>query len=185
MVFTTAPPSRATISWSTRKCALHQVERHQIADALVELGRALEVGEQEREAGDLQPLVDVERVGAVDVAERLVREQALGGQERPAPAEQLVERVARDPYARQHPHVGAVLDREAQRPGAQLDGRPGRRVHPVDGEREALTLARRLALDVEELRRVRHRVEDDHELRRQLQRQDAPSRPAGARRPRA
>ena len=51
-------------------------------------------------------------------------------------------------------------------------------VVPVGGcilsmrEREALALARRLALHVEELRRVRHRVEDDHELRRQLQRQD-------------
>ena len=110
----------------------HQVEGRQVADAVVELGRALEVGEQEGEAGDLEALVDVQRVGAVDVAERLVGEQALGGQERPAPAEQLVERVARDPYRRQHPRVGAVLDREAQRPRAQRDGRPGRRVHPVD-----------------------------------------------------
>jgi len=45
---------------------------------LVELGRALEVGEQEGEAGDLEALVDVDRVGAVEVAERLVGEQPLG-----------------------------------------------------------------------------------------------------------
>ena len=75
----------------------HQVEGRQIADAVVELGGALEVGEQEGQAGDLEALVDVQRAGAVDVEERLVREQALGRQERLAPAEQLVERVARDP----------------------------------------------------------------------------------------
>ena len=62
----------------------HQVEGHQVADPLVELGRALQVGEQEGEAGDLQALVDVERVGAIDVAEGLVGQQALGGEERPA-----------------------------------------------------------------------------------------------------
>ena len=45
-------------------------------------------------------------------------------------------------------------------------------MHPVDGERESLTLAGRLALDIEELGRVRDWVEDDHELRRQLQRQN-------------
>jgi hypothetical protein len=73
---------------------LHQVERHQVADALVEPGRALEVGEQEGEAGDLEPLVDVERVGAIDVAERLVGEQPLRGHERLAAAKKVVELVA-------------------------------------------------------------------------------------------
>ena len=80
----------------------HEVVGDEIADPLVELGRALEVGEQEGEAGDLQPLIDVERVGAVDVAEGLVGEQPLGGEERPAPAEQIVQRVAGDPDAGQH-----------------------------------------------------------------------------------
>ena len=90
----------------------HQVVGDEVADALVELGRAFQVGEQEGQAGDFQALVDVERIGPVDVAERLIGEQALGGQERPAPAEQAVERVARDPHSRQHPRVGPVLERE-------------------------------------------------------------------------
>jgi len=32
---------------------LHEIERDEIADPFVKVGRALEVGEQEREAGDL------------------------------------------------------------------------------------------------------------------------------------
>src|SRR6202040_1481539 len=55
----------------------------------------------------------------------------------------------------------------------QLDGF-GRRAHLVEDEREVLALPRRLALDLQELSRVRHRVEDDHQLRRQLQREESP-----------
>ena len=50
----------------------HHVEGDQVADPLVEFRRALKVGEQEGEAGDFQPLVNVERVGAIDVAKGLV-----------------------------------------------------------------------------------------------------------------
>ena len=73
----------------------HQIVGDDVADPLVKLGRALEVGEQERQARDLQPLIDVERVGAIDVAERLVGQQPLGGQERPPLAEQVVQRDGR------------------------------------------------------------------------------------------
>ena len=146
----------------------HQVVGDEVADALVELGRAFEIGEQEGQAGDLQALVDVERVGPVDVAERLVGEQALGGQERPALAEQVVELVPRDPHAGQHPRVGAVLERDSQRPRAHRKGRV-RRAHFVEDDGEILALARRFALDVEELRPARHRVHDDDEFSRQLQ----------------
>ena len=38
----------------------HQVEGGEVADALVQRGRALEVGEQEGHPGDLEPLVDVD-----------------------------------------------------------------------------------------------------------------------------
>ena len=69
----------------------HEIVGDDVADPLVERGRALEVGEQERQARDLQPLIDVERVGAIDVAERLVGEQPLRGQERPPLAEQIVQ----------------------------------------------------------------------------------------------
>src|SRR6266481_4394748 len=44
----------------------------QVADAFVKLGGALEIGEQEREAGDVEALIEVERIGAIDVVECLV-----------------------------------------------------------------------------------------------------------------
>ena len=73
--------------------------------------------------------------------------------------------------AGQHARVGAVFQRQPQRPGPQLD-RAGRRPQLVEDHRQVLPLARRLALDVDELRRMRHRIEDDDELGRQLQRQE-------------
>jgi len=41
-----------------------EVECGQITDLLVELGRAPEIGEQKCQAGDFEPLVDIDRVGA-------------------------------------------------------------------------------------------------------------------------
>ena len=79
----------------------HQVEGDEVADPIVEFGRALQVGEQEGQAGDLEPLVEVERVGSVDVAEGLVGQQPLRGQERPAPRQQSMQRVSGDPDPRQ------------------------------------------------------------------------------------
>ena len=54
----------------------HQIEGHQVADPLVELGGSAQIGEQEGQAGDLQSLVDIERVGPIDVAKRLVGQEA-------------------------------------------------------------------------------------------------------------
>ena len=88
---------------------LDQIERHQVADAFVKIGRALEIGEQKGEAGDLEPLIDVERIGPVDVAERLVGEQPLGSEERLTIAEHVVHRLAGDVHPRHEPLVGAVL----------------------------------------------------------------------------
>jgi hypothetical protein len=51
----------------------HQVEGGEIADPLVKLRRAFEVGKQKGQAGDLEPLVDIHRVGAVEVAKHLRR----------------------------------------------------------------------------------------------------------------
>ena len=61
---------------------LHEVERVQVADALVERGRALEVGEEQREPPDRQALAGDDRLGVEEVEERLVREQLGAGQER-------------------------------------------------------------------------------------------------------
>ena len=67
MVLTTAPPSAATIAFS-------KLIGDQIADTRIKLGRALEVGEKERETDDLEALVDGKRVGAVKIAKSLVGE---------------------------------------------------------------------------------------------------------------
>jgi hypothetical protein len=71
----------------------NQIEGCEIADTFVKRRRTLEIGEQESQRGDLQTLVDIEIVGLVDVAECLVAEDALRGDERLALADQVVERV--------------------------------------------------------------------------------------------
>src|SRR6516162_3211789 len=53
-----------------------EIEGDEVADMLVELGRALEVREQEGQAEDLEALADRERVSAVEIAKRLVGEEA-------------------------------------------------------------------------------------------------------------
>jgi len=73
------------------------VERNQIADALIEFGGAFEIRKQERQAGDLEPLVDIDRVGTVEIAKDLVRQQAFCGQEGFASAEKLMELISGDP----------------------------------------------------------------------------------------
>jgi len=147
----------------------HEVERGEIADAFIKLGRASEIREQEGQAGDFEPLMYVHRVGAVEIAKDLVGEQAFGRQEGLAPAQELLKLAPRDPQFRQHPGFGVVFERQAQWPRTQLYGFR-RRAHLVEDERKALAFVRRLAFDVEELGGVRHRIEDDHKIRRQLQR---------------
>ena len=106
----------------------HQIVGDEIADPLIERGRALEVGEQERQAGDLEPLIDIEGVGAIDVAEGLVGQEPLRGEERPAVPEQMVQLIAGDPQGRQHAAVGAVFERQPQRSGPHFEGcRPAHR----------------------------------------------------------
>src|SRR5215211_8282260 len=83
------------------KMRAHEIIRRKVSHPLVELGRSPQVGEQERQARDLEPLVDVERVRPINVPKGLVREQALGGQEWAAMAEDVVEIVARNADIRQ------------------------------------------------------------------------------------
>src|SRR5882724_13555114 len=71
----------------------HQIECGEISDPLVQRGGALEVGEKERQRRDLQALIDIEIVGLEDVAEGLVGQHPLGGEERLALAYQMVKRV--------------------------------------------------------------------------------------------
>src|SRR5271165_1641843 len=153
-----------------------EVEGDQVAHPLIELGGTSEVGEEKCQTGDLEALIYVDRVGAVEIAKDLVGQQPLCGQEGLAPAQQLIEPFRRHPKPGQYAGVSAIFEREAQRSRAQLD-RLRRRPHRVEKQRKVLALACRFALDLEELGHVGHRVEKDHELGRQLQRkQGLPAR---------
>src|ERR1700710_419885 len=141
----------------------YQIERGEIADAFVQRGGALEVGEQERQRRDLEPLVDVEIVGLVDVAKGLVGEHALGGQDRFALAQHFMQRIAGDPDRGKYAHVGLIFKREPQRSWTQLR-RTRRRMQLVEHDGKLLTLAGRFAADGEKLRGVGDRLEYDDEL---------------------
>src|SRR5260370_37326699 len=132
-----------------------EVEGGQIPNPFVELGGTSEVGEQERQTGDLQALVDIDRVGAVEITKHLVCQQPLCTQERLAPAQELTEPVRRHPQPRQYARVGAIFERQAQRPRAQLD-RLRRRTYLIEQQREALALARRLPLDLQDFGHMAH-----------------------------
>ena len=90
-----------------------KLEGGDIADAIVKLSRAFQIGEQKGQAGELEPLIDVERIGAIDVAEDLVGQQPLGSEERLSRGEQVVQRDIGNPDRRQRAHIGAVLDRQS------------------------------------------------------------------------
>src|SRR6185437_1200474 len=85
--------------------------------------------------------------------------------------EEVVHLLSCDPYPRQYAHVGAVLEDETDRPGPHLHS-SCRRLQLVEYQGKVLALARSVTLEVEKLRRMRHRVEQDAELRREVQRQD-------------
>ena len=97
-----------------------QIERREVADPFIQRGRALQVGEQERQRGDLQPLVDVEIVGLEDVAKGLVGQHPLGGEKRLALADQVMQRVGGDEHRGQHANAGLVVERQVQRPGRNV-----------------------------------------------------------------
>ncbi len=100
----------------------HEVECRKVAYSFVKLSRTAEIGEEEGQTGDLQPLIHFYRVGAVDVAEGLVGEQALGSQERAAAAEQTMQGLVRYANRWQGADLGVVLHRNAHRTGPQLKG---------------------------------------------------------------
>jgi len=123
----------------------YQIERGEIADPFIERGGALQVGEQEGQRGDLEALVDVEIVRLEDVAKRLIRQHPLGGKDRLALAEQLMERVIGDPDRGKHADVGPDFSSERRNGPGAYDGRTGRRLQLVENDGKLLPLARRLA----------------------------------------
>ena len=59
----------------------HQIVGDQITNSLVEFRRTFEVGKQKGETRNLEPLIHVERVGAMNVAECLVSQKTFRSQE--------------------------------------------------------------------------------------------------------
>ena len=100
----------------------HQIEGREIADPLVQRGRSLEVGEKEGQRRDLEALVDVEIVGLEDVAKGLVGQHPLGGDERLALADQMMQRLGGHHDGGEHPHGGLIVERKQQRSRTQGRG---------------------------------------------------------------
>src|SRR5262249_2159102 len=130
-------------------CA-HQVEGGKVADAFVKRSRALQVRKQESQRGDLQALVGIEIVRLEDVAEGLVGQHPLGGEDGLSLAEQAVKRVVGQPDRGKHAMVRLIFQRKPQWPGAHLR-RSGRRLQLVEDNRKLLPFAGRLALNVDEM----------------------------------
>ena len=110
----------------------HQIERGEIADPLVQRGRSLQIGEQEGQRRDLEALIDAEIVGLEHVAEGLVRQHPLGGEERLPLADQMMHHIARDKDRRQRPDIGLIFERQSQRSRTHGPGSTCRRRGLVD-----------------------------------------------------
>src|SRR6266849_2560914 len=150
-----------------------EIESGEVTDALIELGGAPEIAKQESQAQDLEALADGERVGAVDVAEGLIGEETLGRENGLASLQDVVQRLVRHPYSRQHATVGAVFQSQAQWPGAQGNAVDGN-LELVEDHGKVLALARLFAADIKELGRMRHGIEHDQRALRHLQGKDGP-----------
>src|SRR5215470_1301199 len=85
-----------------------EIERHEVADPLIKLGRAFEIAEQESKTQDLEALADGERVGPVDVAEGLIGEEAFRGEYGLASLQKVLQCLVRHPYSWQYSTVGTV-----------------------------------------------------------------------------
>src|SRR6516165_3769479 len=96
-----------------------EIEGDEVADPVIERGRAFEIAEQKSQAQDLEALAVGERVGSVDVAKGLIGEEALRVENGLAPLHEVVQRLICDPYSRQHATIGAIVQGQAQRPGAK------------------------------------------------------------------
>src|SRR5207248_10752473 len=77
----------------------HQIKRDEIPHLFMKLRRTFQMGKEEGEARDLEPLVDGEGIGAINITESLIGEEALRGQKRTARAEKMVKFVTSNPNA--------------------------------------------------------------------------------------
>src|SRR5258705_8608366 len=114
-----------------------EIERDEITDAVIERSGVLEITEQESQAQDLEALADGERFGPVDVAEGLIGEKTPCIENGLASLQEVVQRLVRHPYSRQHATLGAVLQNQVQSPGTQGNG-VDRNLHLVEDHRQVL-----------------------------------------------
>src|SRR6516162_3273039 len=105
--------ARARSGVENAEMLAHEIVSDQIAYALVECRRALEIGEQESKACNLESLIGIECVGVVEIAKCLVGQETFRGKERPPFAEKVMKRIAGDPQRGQHAPVCVVLNRQA------------------------------------------------------------------------
>src|SRR5882757_9289733 len=150
-----------------------EIEGDEVTDALIERSGVLEITEQESQAQDLEALADGQRFGPVEVAEGLIGEETFCIENGLASLQEVIQRLVRHPYSRQHATVSAVFQSQAQWPGAQGNGVDGN-LNLVEDHGQVLALARLLAANIKELGRVRHGIEHDQRPARQLQRKDGP-----------
>src|SRR4029077_10975089 len=151
------------------KMLANEIIGDKVSDSVVELGRTFEIGEQERQAGQFQALIDVKRIGAVNVAEYLVGQQALGSEKRFSLAEHMMKRFTSDPNRWQDTQIGLIFEHKEQWPSTHF-GCYGRPLHLVEDQRQILTFLRRLTFDIDEMRHVGDRLENDQEFGRHLKR---------------
>src|SRR6202035_386573 len=120
-----------------------EIEGDEVTDALIERGGVLEITEQESQAQDLETLADGKRFGPVDVAKGLIGEETLCSENGLASLQEIVQRLVRQPYSRQHATLGAVFQSQSQRPGSQGNSVDGN-LDLVEDHGQVLALARLL-----------------------------------------
>src|ERR1700692_1289239 len=167
------PPLRHDNLLQQPEMLVDEIEGDEVTDALIELGGVLEITEQESQTQDLEALADGERFGPVDGAKGLIGEETSCSENGLASLQEVVQRLVRHPYSRQHATVGAVLQSQPQWAGAQGNA-VDRNLDLVENHGQVLALACLLAADVKELGRTRHGVEHDQTALRQMQRKDGP-----------
>src|SRR6266446_1680633 len=140
------PRSALSTSMAARIRRPATIECAEISNPLVQRGRALEVGEEERQRRDLEALIDVEIIRFEHVAEGLVGQHPLGGEERLALADQTMKSLGGDEDRRQHARTCLIFERQPQWPGTQRDGCSGRRLRLAVDQRQLLTLFGRITL---------------------------------------
>ena len=83
----------------------HQIVRGQISNSFVEFCRTFEIGKQKGETRNLKPLIHIECIGAMNIAECLVGQKTFRSQKGTTFGDEFVNLVANNPNARQRADI--------------------------------------------------------------------------------